>query len=363
VPWWALVVSGEDWPSPGVAAGSALFALAYLALPALMTLGHGPHQSDRAARAGDLLLGVAWVLFTWSMIGLVTEVVLTVAGVPDPFRSRVLALAVVVVVSVLVVYGVYEARRVPRVKQVEVRLAGLGPALDGLRVAVLTDTHYGPIDRSRWSARVVEVVNGLRPDLVVHTGDLADGPVERRAAQVQPLGDVRAEHGRYYITGNHEYYSGAREWVTRMRELGWDPLVNGHRVIERGGDRLVLAGIDDPTGLGHTFGRGPDLAAALDGADPGLPVVLLAHQPGQVAQAQAAGVDLQISGHTHGGQIWPFHYLVLTDQPALAGLSRHGDRTQLYTSRGAGFWGPPLRIFAPSEITLLTLRPEAHRSE
>src|SRR5581483_8012669 len=151
VPWWALVVSGEDWPSPGVAAGSALFALAYLALPALMTLGHGPHQSDRAARAGDLLLGVAWVLFTWSMIGLVTEVVLTVAGVPDPFRSRVLALAVVVVVSVLVVYGVYEARRVPRVKQVEVRLAGLGPALDGLRVAVLTDTHYGPIDRSRWS--------------------------------------------------------------------------------------------------------------------------------------------------------------------------------------------------------------------
>src|SRR5205085_10298262 len=132
-------------------------------------------------------------------------------------------------------------------------------------------------------------------------------------------------------------------WVAQMRELGWDPLINQHRVIERGGDRLVLAGIDDPTGAGHVLGGahggGPDIAAALAGADPELPVVLLAHQPGQVRQAETAGVDLQISGHTHGGQIWPFHYLVLTDQPVLAGLSRHGERTQLYTSRGAGFWG------------------------
>ncbi|HTK64848.1 MAG TPA: metallophosphoesterase [Pseudonocardia sp.] len=366
VPWWALVVGGEDWPAAGVAAGSAAFALAYLALPALMTLGHGPRQRDGAARAGDLLLGVAWVLFTWSMLGLVTEVVLTVAGVPDPLRSRILAAAVVVVVAVLVAYGIFEARRVPRVKRVEVRLAGLGPALDGLRLAVLTNTHYGPIDRSRWSARVVEVVNGLGADLVVHTGDLADGSVSRRDTQVAPLGDVRAEHGRYYITGNHEYYSGAPGWVERMRELGWQPLINSHRVIERGGDRLVLAGIDDPTGLGHTLGGagggGPDLSAALAGAERELPVVLLAHQPSQVPQAEAAGVDLQISGHTHGGQIWPFHYLVLTEQPALAGLSRHGERTQLYTSRGTGFWGPPLRIFAPSEITLLTLRPEARPS-
>jgi uncharacterized protein len=222
---------------------------------------------------------------------------------------------------------------------------------------VLTDTHYGPIDRSRWSARVVDVVNGLRADLVVHTGDLADGSVQRRGGQVRPLGEVRAEHGRYYITGNHEYYSGAPEWVTMMRELGWQPLVNVHRVIERAGDRLVLAGIDDPTGVGHALGNGPDLAAALSGADPALPVVLLAHQPMLVRHAETAGVDLQISGHTHGGQIWPFHHLVLTEQPVLAGLSRHGERTQLYTSRGTGFWGPPLRIFAPSEITVLTLRP------
>jgi predicted MPP superfamily phosphohydrolase len=122
------------------------------------------------------------------------------------------------------------------------------------------------------------------------------------------------------------------------------------------GGGLVLAGVDDLTGVGGTLGGGPDLAAALDGADPALPVLLLAHQPGQVAAAAAAGVDLQISGHTHGGQIWPFHFLVRATQPAVAGLSRHGARTQLYISRGTGFWGPPLRVFAPSEITVLTLR-------
>jgi predicted MPP superfamily phosphohydrolase len=357
VPWWVLVVGGPGWPVGAVAAGTALFGAAYVALPVLMTLGHGHRGLDAAARVGDTLLGVAWVLFSWSVLGLVAEVPLALAGVPDPLRSRIVAATVAAVAVVLVIYGVVEARRVPRVEEVEVRLAGLGAGLDGLRVAVLTDTHYGPIDRIRWSARVVEVVNGLRPDLVVHAGDLADGSVARRYPQVAPPGDVRAPHGRYYITGNHEYYSGALEWVNRMRELGWDPLINQHRVLERGGDRLVLAGIDDPTGLGHPLGNGPDLAAALAGADPGLPVVLLAHQPSQVREAAAAGVDLQISGHTHGGQIWPFHYLVLTDQPTLAGLRRYGERTQLYTSRGAGFWGPQLRIFAPSEITVLTMRP------
>ncbi len=363
VPWWELVVGGEGWPGGVVAAGTALFTLAYLALPALMTLGHGPRQLDAAARAGDTLLGVAWVLFTWCVLGLVAEFALGLAGVADPQRSRIVAAAVVAVELAVLAYGQVEAQRRPRVKEAEVRLVGLGPALDGLRVAVLTDTHYGPIDRTRWSARVVDVVNGLRPDLVVHAGDLADGSVARRGGQVAPLGAVRAPHGRYFITGNHEYYAGAREWVEKMRELGWDPLINSHRVVERGGDRLVLAGTDDPTGVGQSLGNGPDLGAALAGADPELPVVLLAHQPSQVSSAAEAGVDLQISGHTHGGQIWPFHYLVRTDQPALAGLSRHGERTQLYTSRGTGFWGPPLRVFAPSEITVLTLRPAEGRRD
>lgn len=160
-----------------------------------------------------------------------------------------------------------------------------------------------------------------------------------------------------YVTGNHEYFSDARGWLDYMTGIGWDALHNRHLVVERGGDRLVIAGVDDATARGSGLaGHGANIDAALAGVDRNLPVVLLAHQPKQIPQAVAAGVDLQISGHTHGGQIWPFHLLVRLDQPVVAGLSRHGERTRLYTSRGTGFWGPPFRVFAPSEITVLTLR-------
>ena len=233
----------------------------------------------------------------------------------------------------------------------------LGRGLDGLRVVLLTDTHYGPIDRARWSGRVTEAVNELAPDIVCHTGDIADGTVAQRREQAAPLGDIRAGLARTYVTGNHEYFGEAQGWLDHMQELGWSPLHNRHVIIERGGDRLVLAGVDDATAAGSGLpAHRADLDAALAGADPQLPVLLLAHQPKQVGAAVAAGVDLQISGHTHGGQIWPFNFLVRVDQPVVQGLSRHGARTQLYTSRGTGFWGPPLRIFAPSEITEITLR-------
>jgi uncharacterized protein len=153
-----------------------------------------------------------------------------------------------------------------------------------------------------------------------------------------------------YVTGNHEYISEAQGWLDYIAGIGWDALHNRHIRVERGGDELVVAGVDDVTS------RSSDLETALAGATPGLPVLLLAHQPKHVAQAVTFGVDLQISGHTHGGQIWPFNFLVRVDQPVVRGLSSHGERTQLYTSGGTGFWGPPFRVFAPSEITLLTLR-------
>jgi len=231
VPWWTLV-GAPGWPVAVLVAATVVAVAAAVALPLLMVHGHGRRQRDAAARAGDTLLGVVWVLFAWSVLGLVASLVV---------GARIAAVAVLVVAVVLVAYGLVEARRVPRVRQVSVDGLGVG----GLRVAVLTDTHFGPIDRARWSARVVEVVNGLRPDLVVHLGDLADGPVARRAPQVAPLGDVRAPEGRYYVPGNHEHYGGAAQWVEHMRGLGWQPLVNEHRTI---GDGLVLAGVDDPTG-------------------------------------------------------------------------------------------------------------------
>jgi predicted MPP superfamily phosphohydrolase len=247
--------------------------------------------------------------------------------------------------------------RVPRVKKVDVRLDRLGPGLDGLRVAVITDTHYGPIDRARWSAAVVARVNELSADVVCHVGDIADGTAETRATQANPLASVQAASARVYVTGNHEYFSEAQGWLDFMAGIGWTVLHNRHVVVERGGDRLVVAGVDDATAkYSGVNGHGADLGAALAGTDPALPVLLLAHQPKQVNRAARAGVDLQISGHTHGGQIWPFNFLVRLEQPVVHGLSRHGERTQLYTSRGTGFWGPPFRVFAPSEITLLTFR-------
>ncbi|MFF0692053.1 metallophosphoesterase [Streptomyces tendae] len=359
VPCWVLLHAGQHWPLAVALAGTAVFFLALVGMPLAMVRGHGRRQQDWAAIIGDTLLGAGWVLFTWSvLLGVLLRAALAVTGVGDSQdRARIVAWAVLGVAAVLLTWGYAEARRVPRVRRIDVQLPRLGAGLDGLRVALVTDTHYGPLDRARWSARVCETVNTLEADLVCHAGDIADGTAERRRAQAAPLGTVRATRARVYVTGNHEYYSEAQGWVDLMDELGWEPLRNRHLLLERGGDTLVVAGVDDVTAESSGLaGHRAHLAGAIDGADPDLPVLLLAHQPTFVDRAAAAGIDLQLSGHTHGGQIWPFHHLVRLDQPALAGLSHHGARTLLYTSRGTGFWGPPFRVFAPSEITLLVLR-------
>jgi predicted MPP superfamily phosphohydrolase len=356
-PWWTLFASGADWPFPVFLAGTAVLAGWLLSFPFLMVVGHGPRSDDRAARVADTSLGMVWVLFSWSVLGGAADLVLGGLGVGGTDRARIVAVAVAVVTAGLLAWGHHEAMRVPRVKRLDVHLPRLGAGLDGTRVVVLADTHYGPIDRSDWSARVAQAVNTLDADVVVHAGDIADGTPGRRREQSAPLGTVRSRLAKVYVTGNHEYSGQAQGWLDRMAELGWEPLHNRHVVVERGGDALVLAGVDDVTAESSGLaGHRPNLLGALDGADPAHPVLLVAHQPKYVPQAAAAGVDLQISGHTHGGQIWPFNLLVRIDQPVVHGLSRHGERTQLYTSRGTGFWGPPFRVFAPSEITLLTLR-------
>ncbi len=351
VPWWALVMA-PDWGVAGTITGSALFVLGLATMPVAMMRGHGRRQSDTAARIGDILLATIWVLFTWSILTQLLRIPLLAVESP----SKIVAVTALAITAVLLVWGNRVAMRVPPVKAVDVVIPRLGAGLDGLRVAVLTDTHFGAIDRTKWSEKVVAAVNALEADVVCHAGDLADGSVARRRKQVDPLGGVQAGLGRFYITGNHEYFGEAQAWLDHMAGLGWDTLHNRSTLLERDGDRILFAGIDDPTGAASGLpGHGPDLPLALRDAPADVPVVLLAHQPKQVTQAREAGVDLQISGHTHGGQIWPFHLLVRLDQPTLGGLSRHGS-TQLYNSRGTGFWGPPFRIFAPSEITLLTLR-------
>jgi len=356
VPWYTVVLAGAHWPAAVVAVGTAVFVAGLGGFPVLMYLGHGRRSWDWAATTGDAILGIVWVLFVWALLGNVLRLGLALAGVADPTRARVVAVGVVAVSLVLLAWGYVEAMRLPRVRRVDVVVDRLGAGLDGVRVVLLTDTHYGPIDRARWSSRVVDRVNELDADIVCHTGDIADGTVERRRPQAAPLGRVRARLARAYVTGNHEYFGEAQGWLDHMGDLGWESLHNRHVVVQRDEARLVVAGVDDRTaGSSGNPGHRADHAAALAGADPDLPVLLLAHQPKQVNQAVEHDVDLQISGHTHGGQIWPFNLLVRLDQPVVAGLSRHGARTQLYTSRGTGFWGPPFRIFAPSEITLLVL--------
>ncbi len=357
LPWWTLFASGADWPFPVVLVGTVVFAVTLLVFPLLAVRGHGRRRDDRASRIADTTLGVVWVLFVWSVLGNLVRLVLLAAGVADPDRSRIVVAAIVVISAVLLAWGHFEAMRTPRVARLDVTVPRLGRGLDGTRVVLLADTHYGPIDRADWSARVAEAVNGLDADVLCHAGDIADGTPDMRREQAAPLGTMRSRLAKIYVTGNHEYFGEAQGWLDLMGELGWEPLHNRHVVVERGGDRLVLAGVDDVTAASSGLaGHRTDLDGALAGADPELPVLLMAHQPKYVDRAADAGIDLMLSGHTHGGQMWPFNFLVRLDQPVVHGLSRHGARTQLYTSRGTGFWGPPFRIFAPSEITLITLR-------
>ncbi len=353
---WARLVLQPGWPTGPTTALTVLAVALAVGLPAALLLGHG-RGVRWAVGAGDLWLGVAWQLFVWTAVGELVRLALLLGGLPDPARARVVAVVVLGWTVLILGWGAYRALGPVPVRQLEVLIVGLGTGLSGLRIGHITDTHLGPFLSRRWMRRITAQLNALDVDVLAHTGDLVDGSLAHRARQVEPLGAATARDARVFITGNHEYFSGAQEWTEYMGSLGFTVLRNSHLVLRRGADDLVLAGIDDRTAARSGVpGHGADLDRALDGAPAGAPVVLLAHQPRQVLDA-VDRVDLQLSGHTHGGQLWPFHYLVRLDQPTLHGLSRHGARTQLYTSRGTGFWGPPFRIFAPPEIAVLTLRP------
>jgi uncharacterized protein len=223
----------------------------------------------------------------------------------------------------------------------------------------ITDLHVGPTIGRDKVAEVVAATNALAPDIIAITGDLVDGTVASLRDAVAPLRELRARHGVFFVTGNHEYFSGAGPWMEELARLGIRVLRNERVRIGEGAVAFDLAGVDDRSAARSGLpGHGEDLPAALNGRDRSRPVVLLAHQPRTVLDAAEHGVDLQISGHTHGGQIWPFGFLVRLQQGFLVGLRRHKD-TQLYVSRGTGYWGPPMRLGSPPEITQLVLRSAA----
>ncbi|MFB7078296.1 metallophosphoesterase [Streptomyces sp. NPDC056308] len=270
----------------------------------------------------------------------------------DPTRRLFVARAVGGAAAVAglgtVGHGTYGVLRGPRVERITVPLAKLPRSAHGFRIAVVSDIHLGPILGRAHTRRIVDTINRTQPDLVAVVGDLVDGTVADLGPAAEPLARLSARRGSYFVTGNHEYYSGAAQWIDQVRELGLHPLENARVEI----DGFDLAGVNDIAG--QSEGQGPDFGAALGDRDRTRAAVLLAHQPVVIHEAVAHGVDLQLSGHTHGGQLWPGNLVAELANPTVAGLDRYGD-TQLYVSRGAGAWGPPVRVGAPSDITVVEL--------
>ena len=286
---------------------------------------------------------------------------LLVPGALPLARWRVLsAQGVPLLAGLATLLGFLNARRTAAVVRVNVPIKGLPPAWHGFTIAQISDIHVGPTIRRPYLRRIVDRVNALQADVVAITGDLVDGKVSELAVDVAPLADLRSRHGTYFVTGNHEYYSGADAWIVELRRLGLTVLLNEHVVFTRPdaahgrGVPLVLAGVTDFSAGQFDPAHRSDPQAALLGAPPEAVSVLLAHQPRSAAAAAEAGFDLQLSGHTHGGQFYPWNLFVRFQQPFTAGLHRL-EGLRVYTSRGTGYWGPPKRFGAPSEITCLRL--------
>jgi len=342
-------------PSPGS------YILEGLVWASFASIFAQPLLSRRLPRGLSRVLGfwaVNWMaLLFWLLVALgASDLLLALSGaLGDPRVAELRAVAVAVGVLAVAFVARREALRPPRDLRVEVELARWPQALDGYRIVQLSDVHIGASLGRDFAQALTQRVEALRADLVVVTGDLVDGRRAHFEAEVAPFAELRGRDGAFFVTGNHDYYSGVAEWCDCVSKLGIHVLRNERRVIERGGAAFVLAGVDD-----HRSGRlsgtgGEDLERALADRPPGLATLLLAHDPSTFKRAQGMQVDLQLSGHTHGGQIWPFHYLVRLAVPFLAGLYRRGD-AQLYVSRGTGYWGPAMRLGAPAEITEIVLQ-------
>ena len=364
---WARLVRDVAWPAPWHTWLSvAVIALAVLMPTGLMLTRLLPHRVTSP---------IMWVLFCWMGLMFFLFVLLIpadlVRGVaslidhiggapPDPARRLLIARLFAGAVGLgglgMASWGFYSAMRPVAVKPVQIAITDLPANFHGFRIVQLSDVHVGPTIGRAFIDQLVARTNALQPDLIAITGDLVDGSVAKLGHFVTPLAKLRARHGVFFVTGNHEYFSGADAWIAHLRSLGVTVLRNERVTLEQDGHHIDLAGIDDPTGRSFAPGHGSDLPRALAGRDPARPLILLAHQPRGADAAAAHGVDLQLSGHTHGGQIFPFNLLVGLQQPYVAGLHRLRDMS-IYVSTGTGYWGPPMRLGVPAEITDITLHP------
>ena len=364
---WSRLVRDPGLPATATRSLSYALIFLFVAIPASLFL--------RRSALGMPASGLVWLAMTW--LGLLLFLTLAL-GVADLARgvwqvsrawtdagpllperrqaiARLLAGTAALVAGTLGLWSLRSGLGKVMVKRVEVSLARLPPALSGTRIVQLSDVHVGPTIHRSFIETIVAQCNALVPDLVVITGDLVDGSVEELREHVAPLAELRAKYGVFFVTGNHEYYSGALEWCSELERLGVRVLRNERVSIGDESASFDLAGVDDHSAKRFGEGHGEDLPKALRGRDLSRELVLLAHQPRTILEAKEHGVGLQLSGHTHGGQLWPWTYLVRLQQPVVAGLARF-DKSLIYVSRGTGYWGPPMRLGAPSEIAELTLR-------
>jgi len=310
-----------------------------------------------------MMLLIAFFLLCADAIKLLGWLGFKVTGKGDWFAAfirqavtqRAVALGVVGITLVLTPISIHNAMAEPILHRIDVKLERLPESMDGFKIAQLTDLHLGPTLQRDYLENVVRLTNAQHPDLVVITGDLVDAPVDRLLPVLEPLTRLESEHGVFFVTGNHEFYAGPEEWLPALEKLGLRVLQNERVSIENDGAAFDLAGIHDLQGGRFSPDYVPDLTAALCGRNEERELVLLAHQSLIIDEAERQGVGLVLSGHNHGGQIWPWMHLVRLQQPYLSGLHRQG-KTAIYVSQGTGFWGPPMRLGTRSEIALLTLQ-------
>jgi predicted MPP superfamily phosphohydrolase len=367
---WRRMVKDTDLSRSGRRFGTTAVLALFLLLPVsrLLLKVFSFHQLFPILWFAYLWLGILMLFFFFFLFADILKFLFKITRyikqrkhpltLPDPGRRRFLARSLASSASVLVLgtsaFAIKKCIDPPTVNTFSIKLTGFPPGLKGFSLVQISDIHIGAMSMRAELEEIVAIVNELQPDLVAITGDLMDGTVEELAGELSPLAKLKAPHGVFFVTGNHEYYSGVEKWLPEIERLGITVLNNNRIEIRQGSDAFVLAGVtDDQAGK---FGKehAPDFNKALGGISKTSAVVLLAHQPRAVEKAAQYGVDLVLSGHMHGGQIWPFMYLTPIQQPYLKGFYRH-DKTLLYVSQGTGYWGPPMRLGTSKEITKFIL--------
>ncbi len=343
----------------GVLAGVLFLIVSFVSVP----VGFSARSMQNRKLADQLAAGSLFIMGFFSsafVFTLLRDVALLVATltVPTEQMPRVVSLSaqlVLLIATIATLVGLLNARRRARIVNVEIPLPNLPEGLQGFTIAQISDIHVGPTIKRGYVDAIVDAVNGLKADVIAVTGDVVDGSVRDLAPHTEPFGRLEAKYGTYFVTGNHEYYSGEAAWTAEFRRLGLKVLMNEHVVVSHRGESIVLAGVADYSAHHFNPQQKSDPQRALQDAPSNAGArILLAHQPRSAQAASDAGFDLQLSGHTHGGQFWPWNMFVRLQQPFTAGLHRLND-LRVYISRGTGYWGPPKRLGAPSEITRLTL--------